>query len=117
MPKREEVLAQMERIISSKTFEHHPKLVDLLKVLVIAALDTTPIDEDKLGRDLFARPEDWIREEQSAVGERKRLMRKALGEYYGTEGHEDPVNIEFPKYGRPKFSYNPHAEAAEYVRR
>lgn len=114
-PTKPEVEEQLKRIAKSKTFENHPKLVELLEELVNVGLKNERVDEDAIGKKLFDKPEDWIPLMESAVRERKRLMKKELARYYLTEGHEDRVILEFPNYGTPKFYYNPQADAAERV--
>jgi|SRR5580698_4953457 hypothetical protein len=111
-PEREDVKKQLDVIVNSKTFSNHPKLIELLRQLVDSFLAGTTMDEDQLGRKLFGRPDTWLPSRESAVRERKRLLRKTLSEYYATEGQQDKVLLILPKHGTLQTILNPDFGAA-----
>jgi hypothetical protein len=111
----DEIKKQLERVRASKTFEGHPKVGELLIEFVEAEIKNEKPEEHELGQKLFNKPKDWIPLNESAVRERKRSLRKALVAYYNTEGREDPIIFELPKYNRLKILPNPRADAAQKV--
>lgn len=106
---------QLARILNSDVFAVHTKLKDLLAALVEAEINNKPISEDDLGVQLFDKPPGWLPLRESAVRERKRLMKKELMSYYTTEGKYDPILIEFPNRGNVNIRRNPLAEATALV--
>ncbi len=119
IPTRQEKADHLARILASRTLEKNPTLRHLLEKLVIDSLDGKPVDEDRLGREVFGKPKGWIPMEEAVVREGMRNLRIRLRHYYHAEGHDDALIVDFPKrsgYG-PRFSYNPVNNAGESVKR
>ncbi len=92
-------MAQLERILDSKTFAATPQLRHLLKYIVEHGFqeDSPPLKEYTLGVDVFERGDDFDPRTDTIVRVNARRLRGRLADYYKTEGQRDRVLIEIPK--------------------
>jgi len=93
--------AQLERIFQSKTFRSSDVLRQLLSYLVNASVAGTADDlkEYTVAVDALGKPSSYDPRQESAVRMQVGRLRQKLGEYYRTEGAEDPIVIDLPKGG------------------
>lgn len=116
-PSKTEIEAQLQRLLGSNVFAAAPKLSPLLRRIVHDSLDGAahPEYEYALGVELFGRPRDWTPLTDNIVRQNVVNLRVALNEYYETHGTGDLVRVDIPRRQglKARFSYNPHAPAAE----
>jgi len=92
-----EVRAQLERILQSRSFRNSERLQRFLKFAVECALEGTTdhLKESVLGRTVFDRGSEYDPRTDSIVRVESQRLRKRLREYYEVEGRADPVSIVF----------------------
>lgn len=93
--------AQVERVFQSKAFRNSDVLRHLLSYLVDASLAGTgdELKEYTVAVDALGKPASYDPRQESAVRMQVGRLRQKLGEYYRTEGMDDPVVIDLPKGG------------------
>jgi hypothetical protein len=100
--------AQVERILQSKVFRTSEVLRNLLAYLAEKSLAGTAdsLKEYTIGLDALGKPSSFDPRQESVVRMHAARLRQKLGEYYRTEGIEDPIIIDLPKGGF-KVSFEP----------
>ena len=102
--------------MQSKAFrssEVHRNLLNYLAEKSLAG-EGDNLKEYTVGLDVFAKPESYDPRQESVVRMHMARMRQKLGEYYRTEGAEDPVIVDLPKGGfKVTFEPRPVAVLAE----
>ena len=98
-PSGEAVRAELERILSSRTFGPKSALHNLLAWLVEWSLSNpeTAVKEYTIGVEAFGKPESYDPQQDAYVRVQASKLRAKLQEYYLTEGALDPIRIELPK--------------------
>lgn len=102
--------AQVQRILQSKAFRTSEVHRNLLNYLAEKSLsgDAENLKEYTVGLDVFAKPSSYDPRQESTVRMHVARLRQKLGEYYRTEGVEDPVIVDLPKGGfRVTFEQRP----------
>lgn len=116
-PPRPETEKQVDAVLKSLTFKRQTRLRDMLHYLAVKALDRVAVTETVIARDLFNRPQ--LAPDDRIVRANASHLRAKLLQYYAVEAPEALILIELkpgPGY-KPEFSYNPHSEAEQRVRR
>src|SRR5262249_12247418 len=109
-PSRNEIRAQLEKMLADRVFSGADRLSRMLRHLVEAALDGSADDlkEYSVGIDVFDRDSSFDPRNDSVVRVHGSRLRSKLAEYYGSTGVDDRVIIELPKGGYvPVFRYSP----------
>jgi hypothetical protein len=93
--------AQLQRILQSKTFRTSEIHRNLLSYLAEKSLsgNADGLKEYIVGLDVFAKPDSYDPRQESTVRMHVARLRQKLGEYYRTEGAEDPIVVDLPKGG------------------
>ncbi|HKT47122.1 MAG TPA: hypothetical protein VJP87_06315 [Candidatus Acidoferrales bacterium] len=99
MTEKAQNLAQIEKLIASHTLHGSESLCKLLKYLAAHSLDhpTSSPKEYQIATEVFGRPSDFDPHVDSTVRVQAGRLRTKLGEYYASEGPEDPILVELPK--------------------
>jgi hypothetical protein len=101
---------QIERILKSDTFRSAAVLRRLLKFLADKAVagEADELKEYSIGVDAFGKPSTYDPRSDAIVRLQVGRLRQKLGEYYRTEGKDDPLVFELPK-GRFKLKWETRA--------
>jgi hypothetical protein len=93
--------AQIQRILQSKAFRTSEIHRTLLSYLAEKSVSGTAdgLKEYTVGLDVFAKPDSYDPRQESTVRMHVARLRQKLGEYYRTEGLEDPIFVDLPKGG------------------
>jgi hypothetical protein len=96
---RELFFEQINRLTASHALHSSESLCKLLRYLAKHALEHpgTPIKEFQIATEVFGRSADFDPQLDSMVRVQAGRLRTKLTEYYGLDGHEDPVVVELPK--------------------
>src|SRR5208282_6306588 len=108
---QEASLAQIQRILQSKTFrtsEVHKHLLTYLAEKSLAG-EADGLKEYTVGLDVFAKPATYDPRQESTVRMHVGRLRQKLAEYYRTEGVDDLVVVDLPKGGF-KVTFEPRAK-------
>jgi len=92
-------LAQIEKLLGSHSLHGSESLCKLLRYLAHHSLEhpgTSP-KEYQIATEVFGRQEDFDPHVDSMVRVQAGRLRTKLGEYYSTEGADDPILVEIPK--------------------
>jgi hypothetical protein len=102
----EEPRAQVDRILESETFHSSAVLRRLLRFLADKAFsgEADQLNEYSIGIDAFGKPASYDPRQDAIVRLHAGRIRQKLGEYYRSEGKDEPVVIELPK-GRFKLKW------------
>jgi TolB-like protein/Tfp pilus assembly protein PilF len=94
-----EARCQLERMLASRTFRAAEGQQSFLKYAVgeVLAGRAGQIKEYLIGVEAFGRGDGFDPRLDPIVRTQARKLRARLAKYYGTEGAQDPVRIEFPK--------------------
>ncbi len=114
-PSREEIVAQLEKVVQSTPLAASPRLIRFLRFIVMASLDGNhdSIREYTIGLDVYDRGASFDPKADSIVRGEARRLRKAIEEYYAGQGHGDPVVISIAKGGYvPTFGLRPQKSPA-----
>jgi len=105
---------ELERILKSDTFRTSAVLRRLLQFLADKAVagEADQLKEYSIGVDAFGKPSSYDPRHDAIVRLQVGRLRQKLGEYYRTEGREDPVVFELPK-GRFKLKWEVRTAPAE----
>ncbi len=97
---------EVERVLRSETFRTSAALRRLLRFLVDKAVagEADQLKEYSIGVDAFGKPSSYDPRHDAIVRLQVGRLRQKLGEYYRTEGKDDPVVFELPK-GRFKLKW------------
>ena len=108
--------AQIQRILQSKAFRTSEIHRNLLSYLAEKSVSGTAegLKEYTVGLDVFAKPDSYDPRQESTVRMHVARLRQKLGEYYRTEGVDDPIFVDLPKGGF-KLTFEPREVRAEAV--
>src|SRR6266404_5591643 len=95
----EEVRAQLDRILASRTLAGSDQLKRLLRLTVERTINgqSDLLKEYNLGLEVFQRPPDYDPKIDPIVRVQARRLRSKLDEYYAGEGSADSLVIQIPK--------------------
>jgi len=96
---KQDIQAQVGRILVSHTLHSSESLCKLLRYLAQHALEqpgSSP-KEYQIATEVFGRPEDFDPHQDSMVRVQVGRLRGKLAEYYSSEGEHDPIVVELPK--------------------
>ncbi len=98
-PSREEVIAQLAKLVQSRLFARSDRMRRFLRFAVEHALAGTghQIKEYSVGVEVFDRKHDYDPRTDPIVRVEARRLREKLRAYYKSEGQNDSVVIGFPK--------------------
>ncbi|MGC1969309.1 MAG: hypothetical protein WA673_22805, partial [Candidatus Acidiferrales bacterium] len=93
--------AELERVLSSRSFAKSPRLCSLLSYICEHSLQGLPdeLAEQQIGINIFGRPPGYNSAEDTIVRGTARHLRDRLAHYYQDEGRENPLHITVPKGG------------------
>jgi len=93
--------AQLDRILQNKTLKLSEVQRRLLAYLAEKSLagEADELKEYAIGVDAFGKPASYDPRQESVVRMHVARLRQKLGEYYRTEGLNDPVLLDLPKGG------------------
>lgn len=99
MEEESQYLAAIERLAASHVLHGSESLCKLLRYLAEHSLQNrgVPIKEYQIATEVFGRPADFDPHLDSAIRVQAGRLRVKLGEYYSSEGEQDPVLVELPK--------------------
>lgn len=105
---------EVERVLRSETFRTSAALRRLLRFLVDKAVagEADQLKEYSIGVDAFGKPSSYDPRQDAIVRLQVGRLRQKLGEYYRTEGKDDPVVFDLPK-GRFKLKWELRSAPAE----
>ncbi len=106
----DEIHAQVDRLIRSKTFETsevHRKLLQYLAEKAISG-EADRLKEYTIGLEAFGKPPTYDPKHDSIVRLQVGRLRQKLAAYYQTEGPGDPIIVNLPK-GAFKLNFEPAA--------
>jgi len=108
--------AQIQRILQSKAFRTSEIHRTLLSYLADKSVSGTAdgLKEYTVGLDVFAKPDSYDPRQESTVRMHVARLRQKIGEYYRTEGLEDPIVVDLPKGGF-KLTFEPREVRPEPV--
>src|ERR1700740_3587251 len=92
-------MAEVERIVASPHLRGSEALCKMLRYLAgqSFAHPGTPPKEYQIATELFGRPPDFDPQSDSTTRVQAGRLRTKLGEYYASEGAEDPIVVDIPK--------------------
>ena len=113
MTEREQLLGQIERLVSSHSLHGSESLCKLLRYLAKHAMDHpgTTLKEYQIATEVFGRPPNFDPQLDSTVRVQAGRLRMKLSEYYTSDGVEDPIVVELPK-GAYALSFHHRVAAA-----
>src|SRR5918999_218309 len=96
---REQKLAQLEKLLQSRTLQNSESLKAFLRFVVEKTLEDqgAQLKEYTIATEVFGRNSDYDPRIDSVVRVQAGRLRTKLQEYYTTEGKGDPVVIDLPK--------------------
>ena len=96
---RGQYLAAIERLAASHVLHGSESLCKLLRYLAEHSLQNpgVPVKEYQIATEVFGRPADFDPHLDSAIRVQAGRLRVKLGEYYSSEGEQDPVLVELRK--------------------
>ena len=99
LPSAEAVLQQLGQILRSPEFMKAPSLSQFLRFAVEQTLQGKGgvLKEYSIGVQVFGRGDSFDPATDNIVRVQARRLRAKLAQYYEREGHNDPVEIDFPK--------------------
>lgn len=97
-PRREEVRAQLARLLASPLFHHSKHYPSLLRYVVNETLEGRGghLKERALGVEVFGRDADYDTNADPVVRTSACEVRKRIAQYYHEAGHEDEIRIDLP---------------------
>ena len=98
-PGREQKLAQLEKVLQSRTLQNSESLKAFLRFVVEKTVEDEGalLKEYTIATEVFGRDSDYDPRIDSVVRVQAGRLRTKLQEYYTTEGKGDPVIIDLPK--------------------
>ena len=114
VPTQEEIRDQLERILLSQEFHASERLSDFLRFVVDETLAgrADSISQRTVAVNGLGYPANFNPQTNPAVRIQARRLRRALDQYYFTQGANDPVRIGMPK-GRYVPAFSPNAAGAQ----
>ena len=112
MTEREQLLEQINRLVSSHALHGSESLCKLLRYLAKHAVDHpgAPIKEFQIATEVFGRSAEFDPQLDSMVRVQAGRLRSKIAEYYSSDGLEDPLVVELPK-GTYVLSFHPRNNA------
>ena len=107
-PSSDQVLAELEKIVTSRLFVRSERLRRFLRFTVENALngELDQLNEQVIGRDVFDRKKGYDPQIDSIVRVEARRLRSKLADYYRGPGASDAIQITLEKGGYvPAFRY------------
>lgn len=100
-PNNEAIEQVLDRILTSREFQHSERMSRFLRFVVEHRLrgDQAPLKEYLIAVRVFDRGEDFDPRTDTIVRVEARRLRAKLKEYYAREGRSDPTIIELPAGG------------------
>lgn len=97
-PSREDVRAQLGRLLASQLFHHSKHYPKLLRYVVNETLEgrVTQLKERALGVEVFGRDPNYDTNADPVVRTSACEVRKRIALYYHEPGHEDELRIDLP---------------------
>ncbi|MBI3684503.1 MAG: hypothetical protein HY235_29360 [Acidobacteria bacterium] len=94
----QEVEAELEAVLSSRSFERSERLQKFLRFITGMTLrgEGNKINEYLIGIEVFQRGADYTPSEDSTVRRQAHSLRQKLQEYYAGEGSDHSIRIELP---------------------
>jgi hypothetical protein len=91
----------VERVAESRSLGKSPRLADFLRYVCERQLRgrSADITEQRIGVKVFGRPEGYNSNEDNIVRNYARTLRKRIGNYFSTEGRDEPLLILIPRGG------------------
>jgi hypothetical protein len=110
---REQYQAQIDRLVNSHVLHGSESLCKLLRYLADHALDHpgSSLKEYQIATEVFGRSPSFDPQSDSTIRVQAGRLRLKLAEYYGSEGADDPIQVEMPK-GTYVLSFNRRAASA-----
>src|SRR5690606_27579458 len=106
-PARDEVAAELRRILSSRCFEQAGRASEFLRYVVEQSLagNADRLKGYTIAVEVFDKPADFDAQSDPLVRVEAGRLRRRLAEYYADEGAANPVRISLPR-GRyaPEFA-------------
>jgi hypothetical protein len=109
-PRREEVRAQLARILASPLFQHSKHYPGLLRYVVNEVLEGRggQLKERALGVEVFGRDPDYDTNADPVVRTSACEVRKRIAQYYHEPGRETEIRIDLASGSyAPEFRYSP----------
>jgi len=99
MSDREQFLKQVDKIVASHGLHGSESLCKLLRYVAHHAVEHpgSPLKEYQIATEVFGRPTDFDPQLDSTIRVQAGRLRAKLGEYYASEGADDPIVVELPK--------------------
>lgn len=110
---REQILAQIERLVNSKALHKSDALCKLLRYLAQHTLDhpEDPPKEYTIATEVFGRPAEYDPQVDSTTRVQAGRLRAKLASYYAGEGVTDPIFVDLPKGSYAlQFEHRHHSE-------
>ena len=92
-------LVEIDRLVNSHTLHGSESLCKLLRYLADQAIRKpgVALKEYQIATEVFGRPAEFDPQLDSLVRVQAGRLRSKIGEYYASEGADDPVVVELPK--------------------
>ena len=113
----EKLKVQLERILTSSEFMSGKRLGQFLRYVVEQALNgqSGSIKQYTVAVDAFGYGADFDPQSNPIVRIEAQRLRRALDQYYYSQGIEDPIRIDIPKGSYvPTFSENSFSKASTW---
>src|SRR5256885_6994928 len=113
---REQLLGQIDRLISSHVLHGSESLCKLLRYFADHALNHpgVPLKEYQIATEVFGRPAGFDPQVDSTIRVQAGRLRVKLADYYASEGADDSVQVEMPK-GTYLVSFHPRTTDAAKI--
>ena len=100
-PTAAQVMAELERVLRSRCFDHAGRASDFLRFVVEKTLagETNRIKGRAIAIQVFGRPADFDARSDPLVRVEASRLRQRLTEYYAGEGSGNAVRLELPRGG------------------
>jgi TolB-like protein len=96
IPSSEDIMDQLDRILQSKAFQRASRMRSLLKYVVTGFTEGRAGGQSQMARQLFGRDDAFDPSLDPVIRVQFGRLRKALENYYSTEGKKDPIIIDIP---------------------
>ena len=112
----DDIQAELRRVLDGDAFKRSRRLQRFLRYITDLALagQEDNINEYLIGMEVFDRGSDYNPGADSVVRRQAHSLRQKLGEYYSSQGKDNPIRIDVPLgHYIPTFESNPRAPASE----
>src|ERR1700733_833864 len=93
----EEILAAVERLCHSRTFDNQENARRVLRLMAKAAVDDVVLSQRIIAVDALGRRADFDQQRDSSVRVTVATLRGLIGSYNNSEGTDDTVILSIPK--------------------